>query len=72
MVVTFIMLYICRANKAHKTKPNIMTLNQMIESDFITDMINQENRDLAGAGKYLWSVKDVKAMASFITDFNKQ
>ena len=49
-----------------------MTLNQMIESDFITDMINQENRDLAGAGKYLWSVKDVKAMASFITDFNKQ
>ena len=26
-----------------------MTLNEMINSDFITEMINQENRDLAEA-----------------------
>jgi len=66
---TFIMLYICRVNKAQNKNLEIMTLNQMIESDFITEMINQENRDLAAAG---WTIKDVKAMASFITDFNKQ
>ena len=46
-----------------------MTLNEMINSDFITEMINQENRDLATAG---WTVRDVKAMASFLTDFNNQ
>ena len=44
-----------------------MTLNQMIQSDFITEMINQENRDLAGAG---WTIKEVRAMAQFITDVN--
>tara|TARA_R100000541_G_scaffold37467_2_gene45350 strand:- start:261 stop:398 length:138 start_codon:yes stop_codon:yes gene_type:complete len=45
-----------------------MTLNEMISSDFITDMINQENRDLAGAG---WTIKEVRAMAQFITDVSK-
>ena len=44
-----------------------MTLNQMIQSDFITEMINQENRDLAEAG---WTIKEVRAMAQFITDVN--
>ena len=43
-----------------------MTLDQMIESDFITQMINEENRDLAEAG---WTVKEVRAMAQFINDF---
>ena len=43
-----------------------MTLNEMINSDFITEMINQENRDLAGAG---WTVREVRAMAQFINDF---
>ena len=43
-----------------------MTLEQMIESDFITQMINEENRDLAEAG---WTVKEVRAMAAFINDF---
>tara|TARA_R110002167_G_scaffold363257_1_gene583156 strand:+ start:590 stop:712 length:123 start_codon:yes stop_codon:yes gene_type:complete len=40
----------------------------MINSDFITEMIEQENRDLAGAG---WTIKEVRAMAQFITDVNK-
>lgn len=44
-----------------------MTLNEMINSDFITEMIEQENRDLAGAG---WTIKEVRAMAQFITDVN--
>tara|TARA_R110000772_G_scaffold24133_3_gene63983 strand:- start:104 stop:241 length:138 start_codon:yes stop_codon:yes gene_type:complete len=44
-----------------------MTLNEMIQSDFITEMINQENRDLAEAG---WTIKEVRAMAQFITDVN--
>jgi len=34
-----------------------MTLNEMINSDFITEMIEQENRDLAGAG---WPIKEVR------------
>ena len=45
-----------------------MNLNEMIESNFITEMIEQENRDLAGAG---WTIKEVRAMAQFITDVNK-
>ena len=45
-----------------------MTLNEMINSDFITEMINQENRDLAESG---WTIKEVRAMAQFITDVNK-
>ena len=45
-----------------------MTLNEMINSDLITEMIEQENRDLAGAG---WTIKEVRAMAQFITDVNK-
>jgi|TARA_R110000772_G_scaffold49294_1_gene113474 hypothetical protein len=45
-----------------------MTLNEMINSDFITEMIEQENRDLAGAG---WTIREVRAMAQFITDVNK-
>ncbi len=45
-----------------------MTLNEMINSDFITEMIEQENKDLAGAG---WTIKEVRAMAQFITDVNK-
>ena len=45
-----------------------MTLNEILNSDLITEMIEQENRDLAEAG---WTIKEVRAMAQFITDLNK-
>tara|TARA_B110001452_G_scaffold90639_1_gene74583 strand:+ start:79 stop:216 length:138 start_codon:yes stop_codon:yes gene_type:complete len=45
-----------------------MTLNEILNSDLITEMIEQENRDLAEAG---WTIKEVRAMAQFITDVNK-
>lgn len=46
-----------------------ITLDEMIDSVLITEMIEQENKDLKEAG---WTIEEVRALANFILDNQKQ
>ena len=40
-----------------------ITLDEILNSELMNEMINQENKDLKEAG---WTIEEVKSMANFI------
>ena len=65
----FIYSYICSRNKQTKTnKMKNLTLNEILNSELLNDMVNQEDKDLAAAG---WTYEEVKEVAKIVINKTK-